>query len=127
MIHVKTHGFYKYFVDDINNPNVFNIVPIDSPAPIGGFGDPNTILHFKGMNLSNIEHFGHATILKRRIQHLTQDVMRKIVELRRIKEQNPRLTNSYYPQSCGSLLNAYREGDLDFEECVELLKTANLP
>lgn len=47
-----------------------------------------------------------------------------ISEVRKIKEDNPELKNGHY-MSYGSLLNSYREGDVGFDECVELMKQVN--
>ena len=38
------------------------------------------------------------------------------------KQAHPEERCGYYPRNYGSLLNAYREGDVTFDECVELLK-----
>jgi hypothetical protein len=38
------------------------------------------------------------------------------------KQAHPEEKCGYYTQNYGSLLNAYREGDISFDECIELLK-----
>lgn len=42
-------------------------------------------------------------------------------EVQEYKRRHPEKRNGYYPNVYGSLLNAYREGDLTFDECIELL------
>lgn len=43
-------------------------------------------------------------------------------EIRAYKEAHPETACGYYSASYGSLLNAYREGDVGFDECIELLR-----
>jgi hypothetical protein len=42
-------------------------------------------------------------------------------EIRQYKDAHPESKDGYNPRSVGSLLNAYREADIDFEDCVQLL------
>lgn len=51
--------------------------------------------------------------------NLVNNVHREIIA---IKEARPELRCGYYPNSYGSLLNAYREGDITYTECIHLLK-----
>ncbi len=51
-----------------------------------------------------------------------QTIMDTIKTLRALKERHPELKCTFYHHSHGSLLNAYREGDISFDECVRLLK-----
>lgn len=44
------------------------------------------------------------------------------LDVQAYKAAHPEVRCGYYPQDYGSLLNAYREGDVSFEECIELLK-----
>src|SRR5438128_2249527 len=44
-----------------------------------------------------------------------------IKELREHKAEHPETITGYYLNSYGSLLNAYREGDISFEDCITLL------
>lgn len=46
---------------------------------------------------------------------------RLIQEVREYKAAHPESLTGYYVNNYGSLLNAYREGDLGFDECVALL------
>lgn len=46
---------------------------------------------------------------------------RLIQEVREYKAAHPESLTGYYVNNIGSLLNAYREGDLGFDECVTLL------
>jgi hypothetical protein len=45
-----------------------------------------------------------------------------LVEVRQYKFTHPESCVGYYPNDPGSLLNAYREGDIGFYECISLLK-----
>lgn len=38
------------------------------------------------------------------------------------KQAHPEAKLGYRPANYGSLLNAYREGDISFDECIELLR-----
>lgn len=62
--------------------------------------------------------------MRQQVSELENRAMAAIGELRGLKEHFPQLRNGYYDSSCGSLLNAYREGDVTFAECVLLLKKA---
>ena len=42
-------------------------------------------------------------------------------EIQKYKQEHPEEKVGHYPNSYGRILNAYREGDLTFDECVELL------
>ena len=44
-----------------------------------------------------------------------------ILEVRAVKSTHPELKLGLYEGNVGSLLNAYREGDLSFDECTERL------
>lgn len=39
-------------------------------------------------------------------------------KIREAKEKDTSLANGYYPSISGSVLNAYREGDISFEDAV---------
>lgn len=48
-----------------------------------------------------------------------------IADLRHFKEQHPALKVGHYEGNPGSILNAYREGDLTFDEAVKALTPAD--
>lgn len=47
-------------------------------------------------------------------------------EIQSRKASYPENKTGYYPKNYGSLLNAYREGDLSFNECLELLSKVHI-
>ncbi len=129
MILTGTHKGYAFFVDQAENPRLFNIVKEElggTRNPTGGYGDPLTILKQRGFTHDDLCLFGTGTLIRRQIDHLAKHVMETIIELRRLKEKYPEMANSYYPTRRGSLLNAYREGDLTFDECLKELETATM-
>lgn len=58
---------------------------------------------------------------KEEIHRLNQEIVVRMTRLRQIKQENPSLRVGFYNQF-GSLLNAYREGDVGFDECVERME-----
>ena len=46
-------------------------------------------------------------------------------EIQRYKETHREQRIGYYNASIGSIVNAYREGDLNFEETIEAIKAAS--
>ncbi len=57
------------------------------------------------------------------------EIMAKVTQLNRLfreiqnyKAEHPETKAGYYADDYGSLLNAYREGDLSFDECIVLLR-----
>lgn len=55
------------------------------------------------------------------IQAKVNELNRLLVEIRAYKAAHPESRVGYY-HSIPSLLNAYREGDVGFDECVALLR-----
>lgn len=53
-----------------------------------------------------------------RIAIAARAVMDTIKELRQLKAEFPEHSSSFYEGNAGSILNAYREGDLSFDEAV---------
>lgn len=45
-------------------------------------------------------------------------------EVQAYKRLHPETKTAFYTNSIGSLLNAYREGDVEFEECIALIEAA---
>lgn len=58
---------------------------------------------------------------KQKIADLSNSVMQGIKDLRDLKANNPDQGSGFYAGNAGSILNAYREGDLTFEEAVKEL------
>jgi hypothetical protein len=58
---------------------------------------------------------------KQELQGNIDTINRLILEVRAFKVAHPEHKTGFQPGSPGSLLNAYREGDIGFDECVELL------
>lgn len=45
-------------------------------------------------------------------------------EVQAYKRAHPETKTTFYTNNIGSLLNAYREGDVEFEECIALIQAA---
>jgi hypothetical protein len=59
--------------------------------------------------------------MKERMHELNRQIMVGMEELRQMKKEDPSLKSGHYENSFGSILNAYREGCLDFDEAIEAL------
>jgi hypothetical protein len=59
------------------------------------------------------------------IQEKVSQLNRLFVEIQRYKAKHPEEKTGYCLNDYGSLLNAYREGDIGFDECIELLSKVN--
>jgi hypothetical protein len=57
-----------------------------------------------------------------KIYELTEKLNLAFLELQAYKREHPELRLGYNT-SFGSLLNAYREGDIEFEECIKILES----
>lgn len=60
------------------------------------------------------------------IQAKTDQLNALFLEVRAYKCEHPETRAGFYTSNYGSLLNAYREGDLGFDECIEYLKVAHI-
>ena len=60
------------------------------------------------------------------IDSLNDNVITEIQKLRKLKRQHPECRVVIRPTSRGSVLNAYREGDIDFKQAVEYLRTTTV-
>jgi hypothetical protein len=56
------------------------------------------------------------------IKAKTNQLNALFLEVQAYKREHPQERIGFYTSSYGSLLNAYREGDLSFDECIEHLK-----
>lgn len=56
------------------------------------------------------------------VQEKVKQINALIQEVMAMKKETPELKNGYYPSSYGSILNAYREGDLSFTQAVKALR-----
>lgn len=61
------------------------------------------------------------TLEKRAILAKVEQINSLLQEVRAYKEAHPEAVTGFYESSYGSLLNAYREGDISFNDCVDLL------
>jgi hypothetical protein len=50
-----------------------------------------------------------------------------IQEVREYKSAHPEAAVGFYERNVGSLLNAYREGDIGFDDCVQRLEAIAFP
>jgi hypothetical protein len=57
-----------------------------------------------------------------RIAELNDELNRVFKQIQEYKNQHPESRSGYYIDSYGSLLNAYREGDIGFDECIKRLE-----
>ena len=55
------------------------------------------------------------------LQDAIDEISASILQVRNYKNEHPELKVGFYEGSVGGLLNAYREGDLSFDECTERL------
>jgi len=55
------------------------------------------------------------------LQDAIGEINASILQVRHYKNEHPELKVGFYEGNVGSLLNAYREGDLSFDECTERL------
>jgi len=62
------------------------------------------------------------TRLERERYQLEANLNNAFMDLQRFKAEYPELKNGFYLNSPGSWLNAYREGDLSFQEAIELIE-----
>jgi hypothetical protein len=56
------------------------------------------------------------------VDRITKQIAELISKVRQMKRENPVLRLGFYNSNYGSLLNAYREGDLSFEEAVSYMQ-----
>lgn len=55
------------------------------------------------------------------INHCTEEIFHNMKTLRQLKQDTPRLKVAVTLEP-GSILNGYREGDIDFNEAVKMIK-----
>jgi hypothetical protein len=56
------------------------------------------------------------------VDRITKQIAELISKVRQMKRENPVLRLGFYNSNYGSLLNAYREGDLEFQEAVRYMQ-----
>ena len=61
---------------------------------------------------------------KRTIEQKIYQLNSLLAEIRQFRIAHPETRVGHYTNSVGSLLNAYREGDIGFAECVVAIKAA---
>ena len=62
---------------------------------------------------------------EQKVDKLNKKIYKALTKLRQLKQDNPDLRIEVN-NNVGSILNAYREGDIDFDEAVKILSNATL-
>jgi hypothetical protein len=62
--------------------------------------------------------------LEKQAKQLEDEIFEKMTELRKLKNENPKLKRGY-TWHAGGILNAYRECDISFEDAVEAMSKLN--
>src|SRR6266700_3755267 len=63
--------------------------------------------------------------MDREVNRRVDSLNKALLAIREYKKKNPKSAIPFYRTIPGSILNAYREGDIGFDECLDLIRAVN--